>query len=72
MSEKKKGRVKWFRQDKGFGFIKPLEGGEDAFVHYTCIEKQGSKNLKPGELVEYEPQKGEKGVQARKVVPINE
>jgi CspA family cold shock protein len=57
------GVVKWFNNAKGFGFIKPEEGG-DVFVHYKSIEGEGYRKLKGGEIVEYEAQEGPKGMQA--------
>jgi cold shock protein len=57
------GVVKWFNNAKGFGFIKPEEGG-DVFVHYKSIEGEGYRKLKGGETVEYEAQEGPKGMQA--------
>ena len=64
-----KGTVKWFNQAKGFGFIK-REGGEDVFVHYKAIEGEGFKNLDEGDQVEFEVQRGPKGLQAVKVVKV--
>jgi CspA family cold shock protein len=49
------GTVKWFSEEKGYGFIKPDEGGEDIFVHYTGIKGGGFRSLKEGERVSYEP-----------------
>ena len=65
------GVVKWFNNAKGFGFIKPEEGG-DVFVHYKSIEGEGYKKLKGGEIVEYEAQLGPKGMQATLVRRIAE
>ena len=60
------GKVKWFDSRKGFGFIIG-DGGQDVFVHYTCIVGEGFRALKDGETVDYELVKGEKGWQARNV-----
>ena len=62
-----RGTVKWFTQEKGYGFITPEEGGEDLFVHYSAIEGSGFRSLKEGERVSYEPTRGRKGEQAANV-----
>jgi CspA family cold shock protein len=61
------GTVKWFNDAKGFGFIKPDDGGEDLFCHHTAIEMDGFRTLAEGLKVTYEPQRGPKGMQAQKV-----
>ena len=61
------GRVKWFSQEKGYGFITLDEGGEDIFVHYTGIAGSGFRSLEEGGRVSYEPTRGRKGEQAAKV-----
>lgn len=61
------GTVKWFSQEKGYGFITPDEGGEDLFVHYSSIEGSGFRTLEEGGRVSYEPTRGRKGEQAAKV-----
>jgi CspA family cold shock protein len=58
------GRVKWFNNAKGYGFILPKEGGEDYFAHYSSIQMEGYKTLKAGQLVEFEILEGEKGSHA--------
>jgi len=48
------GTVKWFNNDKGFGFIQPDDGGQDAFVHISAVERAGLRTLKEGQKVSYE------------------
>ena len=61
------GTVKWFSQDKGYGFIKPDDGGEDVFVHHTGIAGEGFRTLDEGDKVTYEVTEGRKGPQATDV-----
>ena len=63
------GRVKWFNDAKGYGFIEQ-EGGRDIFVHYTAIVGEGFKSLAEGQKVEFEIIEGAKGPQATKVVKM--
>ena len=63
------GRVKWFNDSKGYGFIEQ-EGGKDIFVHFTAIEGDGFKSLAEGQKVEFEVVDGAKGPQAAKVVKM--
>jgi len=71
MAEKKQGKVKWFNNAKGFGFIEQDEGtGGDVFVHYSAIQGNGFKTLEEGQSVEYELVQGPKGQQAEKVIKI--
>ncbi len=62
------GKVKWFSNSKGYGFIESEEG-KDVFVHFSEIQIDGYKTLKQGQDVEYEVTEGQKGPQAAKVVP---
>lgn len=64
-----KGKVKWFNNDKGFGFIEYKEG-EDIFVHYSSILSSGYKTLVEGQYVEFELVRTDKGLQAKNVVEI--
>ena len=61
------GTVKWFNEEKGYGFISPDEGGEELFVHYSGIEGSGFRSLTEGERVSYEPARGRKGEEAQNV-----
>ncbi|MFH1199201.1 MAG: cold shock domain-containing protein [Candidatus Omnitrophota bacterium] len=64
-----KGKVKWFSNQKGYGFITP-ESGADVFVHHTAIQGDGYKTLEEGQEVEFEIEKGPKGEQAKNVTKI--
>lgn len=61
------GVVKWFNDQKGYGFISPDDGGKDLFVHHTSIQMDGFKTLAEGEKVEYEVQQGQRGPSAANV-----
>jgi cold shock protein len=63
------GKVKWFNNSKGYGFIEK-EGGGDVFVHYSAIQGDGFKTLNEGQSVEFEIAQGEKGPQAINVVKV--
>lgn len=67
---KVQGRVKWFNNTKGYGFI-GREGGSDVFVHYSAITSDGFRSLQEGELVEFEITQGQKGPQAANVVKLS-
>jgi CspA family cold shock protein len=64
---KEQGTVKWFNNEKGYGFIS-REAGDDVFVHHTAIEGTGRKSLNEGDRVEFEVARGPKGLQAQNVV----
>jgi cold shock protein len=64
------GVVKWFSQEKGYGFITPADGGKDLFVHFSEIQGEGFRNLDEGQRVGFESQQGPKGPQATKVTAL--
>jgi CspA family cold shock protein len=64
------GTVKWFNNDKGFGFIAPEDGSKDVFVHHTAIQGSGYKSLDEGEKVEFDVAQGQKGPQAENVTRL--
>ncbi|MDQ3699141.1 MAG: cold shock domain-containing protein [Gemmatimonadota bacterium] len=64
-----KGRVKWFNDAKGYGFIEQ-EGGDDVFVHFTAITMDGFKTLAEGQEVEFEVKNGDKGLHAANVTKV--
>jgi len=65
------GRVKWFSNEKGFGFIEQDNGGPDVFCHFSAIGGGGYRSLNEGDEVEFEVEQGQKGLQARDVVVTN-
>ena len=69
MTERVTGTVKWFNNDKGYGFVS-REGEKDVFVHHTAIEGEGFRTLTEGQLVEFEVEQGPKGLQAAHVRPV--
>ncbi|MCY7296860.1 transcription antiterminator/RNA stability regulator CspE [Alteromonas sp. a30] len=68
MSDSVNGTVKWFNEEKGFGFITPENGGKDVFVHFRAIASEGFKTLAEGQAVTFQVEQGQKGPQATNVV----
>jgi CspA family cold shock protein len=64
------GTVKWFSDEKGFGFITPDDGSKDLFVHHSAIQSDGFRSLAEGAKVSYESQASDKGPKATNVTPI--
>ena len=64
------GTVKWFSEQKGYGFIVPDDGGKDLFTHHSNIETSGFRTLADGQRVEYEAAQGKKGPEATHVRPL--
>lgn len=64
------GKVKWFNDAKGFGFITPETGGEDLFAHFSAIQASGFKTLKEGQAVSFDVTTGPKGKQAANIKPV--
>ncbi|MDA0225360.1 MAG: cold-shock protein [Proteobacteria bacterium] len=64
------GKVKWFNDSKGFGFITPDDGGKDLFAHHSSIQMDGYKSLKEGQAVSFDVQQGQKGPAAGNIKAI--
>ncbi|NMB69056.1 MAG: cold-shock protein [Chloroflexi bacterium] len=69
MAERIIGTVKWFNNEKGYGFL-ARENGPDVFVHHTAIQSEGFRTLKEGQQVEFSIEQGPKGLQAVNVIPM--
>ncbi len=65
-----RGTVKWFNDQKGYGFITPEDGSKDVFVHHSQIQGDGFKSLQEGQVVEFEVTSSQKGTQASNVVAV--
>ena len=65
-----RGKVKWFNDAKGYGFIEQEEGGDDVFVHFSAIQAEGFRTLREGQEVEFELNTGEKGLNAHNVTKV--
>jgi CspA family cold shock protein len=66
------GKVKWFNNAKGYGFVRPDSGGDDLFVHYSYICMDGYKSLKAGQLISYEVREAPKGLHAMNIAVISD
>jgi len=65
-----RGKVKWFNDAKGYGFIEQQEEGDDVFVHFSAIQAEGFRTLREGQEVEFELKTGDKGLNAQNVLKI--
>ncbi|MDN3610133.1 transcription antiterminator/RNA stability regulator CspE [Vibrio ostreicida] len=69
-TNKATGQVKWFNEEKGFGFLSQSNGGADVFVHFRAIATEGFKTLSEGQEVSFDVEQGQKGLQAANVVVL--
>ncbi|UCG86299.1 MAG: cold-shock protein [Gemmatimonadota bacterium] len=65
-----RGKVKWFNDAKGYGFIEQEGGGDDVFVHFSAIQAEGFRTLREGQEVEFELNSGDKGLNAQNVLKV--
>lgn len=70
MESKVQGKVKWFNEDKGFGFIERTDGGEDVFLHFSALEQSGFKTIAEEARVEFDVEPGPKGPKAANVMEL--
>ena len=66
-----RGTVKWFNDQKGFGFVTPEDNGKDCFVHHSAIQSEGFRTLNEGDIVEFDIVQGQKGPAAENVVRVS-
>jgi len=71
MSDRETGKIKWFNESKGYGFIERSEG-EDVFIHYSAIRGEGYRTFFEGQQVEFTVAEGDKGLQAEDVVAVEQ
>ncbi|MBM7051741.1 MULTISPECIES: cold-shock protein [unclassified Rothia (in: high G+C Gram-positive bacteria)] len=65
------GIVKWFNAEKGYGFIQPDDGSEDLFAHFSAINSNGFRSLEEGQSVAYDPEQGQRGMQAANITVLS-
>ncbi len=70
MAERVEGTIKWFNEEKGFGFIERRDGGEDVFLHFSALSQPGFKTIAEGATVEFEVEMGPKGPKAANVIEV--